>query len=509
MHDAHIQSLDAISDASGAKRCLSLRVRVALIGMGLFLTIACLGFLAVTGYFVQPLLPWIAAVASCAVAGLIWIREAGTLDCVESELHRMALEGPTWKDARKIVDANPLATAWNHLLDRAAQLPTSDKTRSVAALDDEAITLARAMRDLPSAWLITDRDGNIRNAGTAAAALFAVADRRALMGKDLLELLQLRESQPTAGQASNDSDNLEEASQRRTALTRLLSSVRMLNIRRNAIIAERTLNLRISRNRMVGRSGDGEGMIWIIEDITQQTLATKSRDQFLMTATHELRTPLGNLMAYAETLANAEDIDVEQQKEFCNILHAEAGRLSRLVDHLLSVGQMEVGSLVIAHADVDLALVISDAIDNLRAQAESKNHSVESEISPKLPPVRGDRDKLSAVVVNLLGNAIKYTPDGGSIQVRATADEQFIRVEVRDNGLGIAEHEIPRIFDQFFRGNNPDVVAETGNGLGLSFAREVARLHQGEIDVQSRLGEGSIFTLRLPVGGEAKSGLRI
>jgi two-component system, OmpR family, phosphate regulon sensor histidine kinase PhoR len=133
---------------------------------------------------------------------------------------------------------------------------------------------------------------------------------------------------------------------------------------------------------------------------------------------------------------------------------------------------------------------------------------VETEISPKLPPVRGDRDKLSAVVVNLLGNAIKYTPDGGSIQIRATADDQFIRVEVRDNGLGIAEHEIPRIFDQFFRGNNPDVVAETGNGLGLSFAREVARLHQGEIDVQSRLGEGSIFILKLPVGGEAKSGLR-
>ena len=249
-------------------------------------------------------------------------------------------------------------------------------------------------------------------------------------------------------------------------------------------------------------------MIWVIEDITQQALAMKSRDQFLMTATHELRTPLGNLMAYAETLVTNDGINVEQQKEFCNVLYAEASRLSRLVDHLLSVGQMEVGSLVITQVEVDLAVVVGDAIANLHAQSEAKSHKVEAEISPKLPPARGDRDKLSAVIVNLIGNAIKYTPEGGQIQVRASANEDYIRVEVRDNGLGIAESELPHIFEQFFRGTNPNAIAETGNGLGLSFAREIARLHHGEIEVVSRIGEGSIFTLRLPVGGAAKSGLR-
>lgn len=489
-------------------RQLSLRVRVGLIGVALTLGIIALGYLASTGHFANSQLPWTVATASCAVASLLWFRSSGTLDCVESELLRTITQSRSWKDARKIVDANSVAIAWNSLLDQAAVGPeTKELTRTTAALDDEVITLARAMRELPSAWLITDSDCVIRNAGSSAASLFAVGDRRALIGKDLLSLVELRERSQSNSQAIDASDE-EHEDQRRVALSRLLGTVRMITLRREAMIAGRLLHLRISRSRLVGRSGDGEGMIWVIEDITQQALAMKSRDQFLMTATHELRTPLGNLMAYAETLATNDGINVEQQKEFCNVLYAEASRLSRLVDHLLSVGQMEVGSLVITQVEVDLAVVVSDAIANLHAQSEAKSHKVEAEISPKLPPARGDRDKLSAVIVNLIGNAIKYTPEGGLIQVRASADEDYIRVEVRDNGLGIAESELPHIFEQFFRGTNPNVIAETGNGLGLSFAREIARLHRGDVDVVSRIGEGSIFTLRLPVGGEAKSGLR-
>ncbi len=494
-------------------RTFSLRLRITFVGALLTLGIIVLGYLSASGHFQDPQLPWTVAAATCIVASLLWFRSAGTLDCVESELLRTSSSKHGWKDARKIVDANPLAIAWNDLLDQAAGEPvTVEPTRTIAALDDEVITLARAMRDLPSAWLVTDGEGVIRNAGSSAAALFAYSDRRALFGKDLLELLGMREPSTNPANTSAALDTRDNSAaaieQRRTAATRLLSAVRLLTLRREATIAERSLHLRISRNQLVGRSGDGEGMIWVIEDITQQTLATKSRDQFLMTATHELRTPLGNLMAYAETLATSIDIDIEQQKEFCNVLHAEASRLSRLVDHLLSVGQMEVGSLVIAQAEVDLAAVISEAVENLFAQADVKSHTIETEISPKLPPACGDRDKLHAVMINLIGNAIKYTPDGGHIQVRAFNDEQSIRVEVRDSGLGIAENELPRIFDQFFRGTNPSVIAETGNGLGLSFAREVARLHRGEIDVESRLNEGSIFTLRLPIGGESKSGLR-
>ena len=489
-------------------RPLTLRVRVSIIGILLTFGIAALGYLASIGHFSTTQLPWTVAAATCGLASLLWYRAAGTLDCVESELLRTASQSRSWKDARKIVDANSVATAWNRLLDQAAAgAEPKEPVRTTAALDDEVITLARAMRELPSAWLITDGDCVIKNAGTSAAALFAVNDRRALINKDLMELIELREpSQATSNVSGPTANELEE--QRRTALTRLLGSVRMVTLRQETMIAGRQLHLRISRSRLVGRSGDGEGMIWVVEDITQQALAMKSRDQFLMTATHELRTPLGNLMAYAETLATNEGIDVEQQKEFCNVLYAEASRLSRLVDHLLSVGQMEVGSLVITQVEVDLAVVVSDAIANLHAQSEAKCHKVESDISPKLPPARGDRDKLSAVIVNLIGNAIKYTPAGGQIQVRATADDEFIRIEVRDNGYGITESELPHVFEQFFRGTNPNVTAETGNGLGLSFAREIARLHHGEIDVVSRLGEGSIFTLRLPIGGEAKSGLR-
>ncbi len=493
-------------------RSLPLRIRIALIGLSLTLCIGLLGYASNTGQFSNLQFPWVAAAVSCATVTMLWYRASGTLDCIESELLRSAEHPVTLTDARRIVDANPVAVAWNGLVDSAAGVSQgTDPVRAVAALDDEMITMARAMRDLPTAWLITDLDGTIRIAGTAAAAIFASIDRRALEGKKLTELLGLTEQ--GADVASSGLDHLSNETEaakehRRHTLMRLLGTVRMVSLKHEAILAGRTVQLRIARSLLAGRSGDGEGMTWVIEDVTQQTLASKSRDQFLMTATHELRMPLGNLMAYAETLATNENLDVEQQKEFCNVLHSEASRLSRLVDHLLSVGQMEVGSLVIAQSEVDMSSVVRDAIENLRSAATSKLHTLDSEISPKLPPVRGDRDKLNAVVVNLIGNAIKYTAEGGKISVRASFDEESIWVEVQDSGLGISETELPKIFDQFFRGTNPRVIAETGNGLGLSFAREVARLHHGDIDVESRLGEGSIFTLRLPIGGISKSGLR-
>ncbi len=480
-------------------RALTLRVRVALIGLSLTLAIASLGYGAVHGWFPSAEFSWSAASLVCAIATLLWYRSAGTLDCVERELLRTAAASSNWNDARRIVDPTPVAVAWNDLLCRACRdLPIDEPKRTIADLDDEVVTLARAMRELPAAWFVTDCNGCIRLANLAAAELFATIDRRSFVGKDIVDLLEMRKPAATAN------DEL----LRQQELDRMFGSVRMLSLRREITVASRPLHIRISRSRMAGRSGDGEGMAWIVEDVTQQWLVAKSRDQFLMTATHELRTPLGNLMAYAETLASNQGIDIEKQKEFCNVLFAEANRLSRLVDHLLSVGQMEVGSLVIAHSDVDIGVLVAESIDNVRSAAQAKSHEIDIELSPKLPIVCGDRDKLNAVLVNLLGNAIKYTPPGGHIHIRSFADDEHVRIEVRDDGLGISEAELPHIFDQFFRGTDPGVMDESGNGLGLSFASEVARLHHGEIEVQSRLGEGSIFTLRLPIAGDSKSGLR-
>ena len=148
-------------------------------------------------------------------------------------------------------------------------------------------------------------------------------------------------------------------------------------------------------------------------------MASAARDQFLQTATHELRTPLANVRAYAEALSIESGVSVEEQKEFCNIISDETNRLSRLIDHLLTVGQLEAGSLVIQQHSLDPIRIIEEAIDYAKPQISAANLTLQTDISPKLSKIIGDKDKLHAVLVNLIGNAAKYTPSGGSVRVAA------------------------------------------------------------------------------------------
>lgn len=264
--------------------------------------------------------------------------------------------------------------------------------------------------------------------------------------------------------------------------------------------------LRITRSRLQGRHEDMNGHVWVIQDVTQQALAESSRDEFLNTATHELRTPLANLLAYAEALRIEDGISVEEQKEFCNIITEEAQRLNRLVDNLLSVGQLEAGSMVIGDQRVEFTRVLEEAIDNTRPQFEANRLTVQTDISPKLRNIRGDKEKLQAMLVNVIGNAAKYTPKDGLVRIVAKMREDWLEVSVEDTGIGIGPEDLPKIFDKFYRVQSEHVQEKSGNGLGLAFAREVARLHQGDITVESRLGEGSVFTVRLPAPDDLKVG---
>ena len=435
---------------------------------------------------------WIVALSSCAIGGVVAMGSVRALQVVEKELRRSNVESASWKHARPIVGSDPMSRGWNQLLRDANESQRQEGPRVAAALDREVVTLARAMRGMPVAWVITDAEGMIRYLGPAACGLLQLAEDEDHAGRDLPELLGVRDEQDptTAG-----------------VLQRLLGPIRMVHEKRSITIGERQQHTRITRSRLPGRSGDGEGLAWIINDVTQQRIATEARDQFLMTATHELRTPLTNLQAYAEALHDEENLAIEQQKEFCNVINSEANRLGRLVDQLLTVSQMEAGSMVANRHELELSPMIASVADQLNAQAEQKQIALNVSLSAKLPTVVGDRDKLQAAIVNLVGNAIKYTTSGGQVSVRCSADERWIRVDVEDNGQGIAEEEQARVFEKFFRGAETRNSDQRGNGLGLAFAREIARLHGGDIELQSIVGEGSVFTMRLPVGGRSRSGV--
>jgi signal transduction histidine kinase len=438
-------------------------------------------------------LMWIVALAICSIGGLLSMGSVRTLQVVEKELRRTKEGLRQWQTVRPIVSGDPIAIGWNQMLEDVSQHQQNDlESRVPAALDQEVVTLARAMRGLPVAWIITDADGYIRFLGPAACGLLNVPEEESHEGSDLLELLGLRDAtDETAAEA----------------LEKMLGPIRMVHERRMIRVGSRDIHVRITRSRLSGRSGDGEGMAWVLSDNTQQQLATDARDEFLMTATHELRTPLTNLQAYAEALHEEDDLEVERQKEFCNVINSEANRLGRLVDQLLTVSQMEAGSMTTNRHELEMLPMLEYAADQLRAQAEKKRITLTTKLSAKLPTIFGDRDKLQAALVNLVGNAVKYTPEEGQVTLRCATDDRWIRIDVEDNGPGIPEDEQSKVFDKFFRGAATQESDQRGNGLGLAFAREIARLHGGEIELQSVVNEGSTFSMRLPVGGRSRSGV--
>jgi signal transduction histidine kinase len=243
-----------------------------------------------------------------------------------------------------------------------------------------------------------------------------------------------------------------------------------------------------------------ETHVWIVRDVTQQKLAEEMRDSFVDTATHELRTPLANIKAYAETLALADVIDIEQQKQFLNTINSEATRLARFVDDLLSVSSMEVGSMSLNRQVTDLHRMLNEVLTKVHAQVEEKRLTFEVTIPEKLPEPKIDKDKMATVLVNLLGNAIKYTPAGGRVAFRVHATDQSLEISVEDTGVGIAEDELSRVFDKFFRSEDPRVQEQQGTGLGLALVQEVVRLHGGRVSVESEIDKGSTFQIVLPIG---------
>lgn len=257
--------------------------------------------------------------------------------------------------------------------------------------------------------------------------------------------------------------------------------------------------LRVARHPLrTDNGGQTSGFVWTVRDITQQKLADQMRNQFVYSATHELRTPLANIKAYAETLARSEAMDVEKQKEFCNIINSEAHRLARFIDDLLTISRMEAGALLLERHETDLQHILQETVEKCRAQMDQKRVTFQTELPPKLPELHLDKDKFVVVLVNLIGNAAKYTPEGGTVTVQVEARDGQIQIHVMDTGIGISVEELPRVFEKFFRSSDPRVQEQTGSGLGLSLAAEIVRLHGGRIAVHSEINKGTKFTVVLP-----------
>ena len=248
--------------------------------------------------------------------------------------------------------------------------------------------------------------------------------------------------------------------------------------------------------------GEDGGVMAVLHDVTAQRKNEEMRKEFVANVSHELRTPLTNVRSYAETLRDSEGIPRDTENSFLDIIISETDRMTHIVQDLLTLSRLDSG-----RADMKMVrFPFREAIDAVcRAvdlEAKRHHHTLIRNYGPTLPMITGDRSRLEQVMMNVIGNAIKYTPDGGTIQVDAGVTGKNVWMEVSDNGIGIPKQDRERIFDRFYRVDKARSRESGGTGLGLSIAREIVMRHNGSIALTDHEGPGTTVRIVLPIRQE-------
>ena len=239
------------------------------------------------------------------------------------------------------------------------------------------------------------------------------------------------------------------------------------------------------------------GTLLVIRDITVEHTAKQSRAEFVAHVAHELKTPLNVLAMYSESLQGEDGKSEEFRIEAVNVIQDEVERLSMLINNLLSITKIEMGSMDLVRQRVKLRDLLEDAFNTVSRNARAQDIRLVLELPPDISPVTADKDLLRIAINNLLTNAIKYNQPGGSVTLSAEENDDSIAIHVRDTGIGIAEEEQALIFDKFYRSMNDEVRSRSGHGLGLSLAHDIVQLHHGKMSVKSALGKGTEFTIEI------------
>jgi two-component system sensor histidine kinase SenX3 len=338
--------------------------------------------------------------------------------------------------------------------------------------DDDTATaerrLASALGVIPQGVVVFDEDGAVAFSNPVAAGYLAARHGEALVEEAIAELAE-------AARATDEPELP-------------LRTVDLFGPPR------RTLVLTAVRLSVDDRPA---GVLVVIDDVTDRRRLEAVRRDFVANISHELKTPVGALGLLAETLLAEDDPAVAQR--LAERLLTEAFRVGRTIDDLLELSQIEAEELVV-RADVPVHRFMAEAVDRVRPAAEQQGIAIEVDEPAHRLQVVGDRRQLVSATYNLLENAVKYSDPGATVVVRARTDGRWVDITVQDRGIGIPRRDLERIFERFYRVDRARSRETGGTGLGLAIVRHVASNHAGEVRVDSREGEGSTFTLRLPVG---------
>jgi signal transduction histidine kinase len=450
-----------------------LRQLAALAAMAVFIVLT--GYAVFAGLFADPpLVPALTAFACAATLGLMR-RSIVASARLDSDIAALAA-------ASDLLPAGgPAAPRRGRWLPHGLEW----KARMLGELNGRLVERARfvdsSLRSVEDGIVIAAPDGAIRFANRAAAAIMA-STPQALTGQNLFERLKDSGGAATLSRLVDDRARVE----REIAVGS--PKPRHFILRMAAIPS--------------GERGEGPvlGIVASLSDITRQQELQQTKNDVISLVSHEMRTPLTAIQGMTELLAGYE-LPVERRREMHLAINDEVKRLTRMIGEYLDITRLESGATVVRPSPLRVETMLERVLLLLDAVAAQRGICIRREFAPGLPPLLADADLLSRAVENLVSNAIKYSPADTEITVSATSDGPAVLIAVRDQGYGIPEADLGRIFDKFYRVPRVQDAGVPGTGLGLALVREIAGLHGGSVSVKSELNSGSTFTLRVPCAG--------
>ena len=418
----------------------------------------------------------VAAGWSTLAVARVWASRAERIETVAASLEKHEPPPHLIPDER-----DAMGRAERRLLDAADAV--ADEIESLAEQRDEFEAILRGMTE---AVVVTGSRGEVVLLNAPARRMFALSPDANYNGRDFVELCR--------------DPRLQEFVARATA-----SGGGQVTSAEIALQTPAPRHVSASGAPVRRRSGaGGAAWVFVFHDITQLKSYETQRADFVANLTHEIRTPLSALYGYAETLIRGVD-DPETARRFLGIIEHQARRLSRLIDDLISLSDLERGLMPLKLDDLDAGTVLKDAEELMREQARREGVELSLDCPGNLPLIRGDRDRLHQVMVNLLDNAIKYTPRDGSVVVSARAatsappeSRPGVELIVSDTGEGIPAADIPRLTERFYRVDRARSRELGGTGLGLAIVKHIVQLHGGSLRIESRLREGTTVTVWIP-----------
>jgi two-component system phosphate regulon sensor histidine kinase PhoR len=344
----------------------------------------------------------------------------------------------------------------------------------------------QAFEQFPQAVIIVDREATVLSLNPVAERLTGWARGDAL-GRPAADILEVRTETGVNLCAPNG------------ALRRALRIGTRANTHFAYLFRLRTsddpvrVSYSVSPIRLKGKTPDGA--VVVIHDVTPELETIEARDALMLAASHELKTPLTTLKGLSELLLDF-DLTEAQRRELLQDLHGQADRMEKLIGDILSVSRIDSGRISVDLSRVDVASVVKHVCEEV--QPMLKGRVLKCRIPENLPAVMGEARKLHQILVNLVSNAIKYSEPGTQITVSARSDQSAVRFEVSDQGVGIRKEHMPRLFEKFYRADDPMVRRTSGTGLGLYIVRSLVTMLGGQVHVRSRHGKGSVFIVTIP-----------